>query len=401
MSVSSVSPNANGKYQTDERKELTKRLTAAEQSVVQTEKATREIVDHIREGADKEIAAETNRKNVQIDNLKNKEYEDILNLKRAQQAEINKTRRDGEMNALKMEEFYRDANIAATRQGREHLNEIQKENFHRLEYEQRNANAAEQGVETQKDIRINRLREHADEQLNQAEARYKKQIEDYNKSTEEAKLRAQDHFEDTYHKTMAQTNQTLGEIAQRGARQIKDIKRDTEEKLTIYSSRQHDPFYKLMTFRSRLYEDHDKYTLVAAIPRYEQEHVQASISGNNLIINGYRRDEESLDGKDGRKQQSSSFQSYHETFPLETPADAKNLKQYFSGDHMIIEVPKLKFAYKQPPKPLSKEAAKIELPHFPRSVEYAQDQEKLKRHDDRELSADEVETARRSHGTLA
>ena len=403
MGISSVSGGGDTQYQANERRDITRRLTAAEQSVAQAEKDSRFIVDNIRENADREVAAESFRKGAEVENLKNKGYEQIRELRRAQDAELNRSKRDGEMKALKLEEYYRDANINSERRGREQLSELQHQNLRRSEFERRSAAAEEEKTQKDREFELTRLREHTDEQIKQLDERYQKQVGDYAKDVDLAKGRAEGHFDEQFKGTLEKTTAILADINQRARDQIKSVRENTEQKLNAYSSRERDPFYRLTTLRSRLFEDRDKYTLVAKIPKYEQEHIQASLTGNNLVLNGYRRNDEELNEKDGHSQQSSSFQSFHETYPLETPADGKRLKQYFQGDNLIVEVPKLKFAYKRLDPVLNKEDAHIELPHFPRSIEYAHDQEKLASHDDRNFrppSDDEIEEIKKTQGTL-
>ena len=71
--------------------------------------------------------------------------------------------------------------------------------------------------------------------------------------------------------------------------------------------------------------------LTATIPEHEQKHVPVSVKGNQLVLSGYRRNEEKLELEPGRSQGTNAFQSFLETFPITWPVDANKMTREFEG----------------------------------------------------------------------
>jgi HSP20 family molecular chaperone IbpA len=191
----------------------------------------------------------------------------------------------------------------------------------------------------------------------------------------EANQRAQQHFQDKFKHTVQEQANVIDGMENRASQQIRSIRKDTSEKLAAYSSRQSDPFYRMKEVGARLHDEGDAFVLTATIPDYEQKHVNVTIRGNQIVISGYRNNEEKLEESPGHVLGTNSFQSFEESFPLNWPVNAKELTREFHGDRLIARVPK-QGQYAKPgpyqgPKPAK---ARVEPPHFPPNIHVAENE---------------------------
>jgi len=182
-------------------------------------------------------------------------------------------------------------------------------------------------------------------------------------------------FQDKYQSQLERQDRQLGDMENRASQKLREIRADTSAKLSAYSSRQKDPFYKLLTHDAEFEEGEDEFTLTAKVPEHEQKNISVSIKGNQLVVSGYRRNEEKLEVAPGHTQGTASYQSFSETFPLTYPVDAKKLAKRFDGDKLIVTVPKSSefkakpvFQAKNKPEP-----ARIEKPKFPANLPHVED----------------------------
>ena len=193
------------------------------------------------------------------------------------------------------------------------------------------------------------LKETQEQQYNQL---HKDAVDKYEKMKEQTTLaneRANEHFQGAYNATLAQDQKSLDIVAGKATTQLNQLRADTSQKLAAYQDRQGDPFYKLKDIDADLREERDRFVLTATIPPHEQDHVSVSVSGNNLIVSGTRRNEEKLDLGPGRSKSSASYQTYQESFPLPWPVDRNLLTREFQGDRLVVTVPKASQFFKKDP----------------------------------------------------
>jgi len=123
-----------------------------------------------------------------------------------------------------------------------------------------------------------------------------------------------------------------------------------------------------MDLDTQLKESEDGFTLTLKVPEYEQKNLRAAVKGENIVVMGQRRNEETLDLGNGTTQGTASYQSYHESIPLSWPVDPGRLTKEFKGDTVTIRIPKKnKFASHEPPHVTPKSAN--ETAQFPRTIQ--------------------------------
>ena len=120
-----------------------------------------------------------------------------------------------------------------------------------------------------------------------------------------------------------------------------ELQLDSEDNLNAYKFIHQDPFYKIRTLNSKLTENSREFILKIEIPQHEQNHIVGTVRGNQLVVSGYRRHEESLEKNPGHQQTTHSYQTFSESFPLSHPVDPKKLSREVNKDHIILRVPKL------------------------------------------------------------
>src|SRR5690606_723366 len=89
--------------------------------------------------------------------------------------------------------------------------------------------------------------------------------------------------------------EALERIQKRAHHTLQHLRESTSHKLSAYEDRQSDPFYRLVDIDADLFEDHDAFVLTAKIPVHERDHISVTVRDNEIVLSGYRRNEESLD----------------------------------------------------------------------------------------------------------
>jgi HSP20 family molecular chaperone IbpA len=342
------------------------RISQAQQNVTEAQTESNRELDQVHDQYSNRLEAETSREDDAIEKQRLKGYEALRNLKRQQEAEMHKTKEEGEREQAKLSNYYRDSNYATYRKGQADLDGLKATQGREMEHSSKSGNLDFTTAKADQDRKLADLRETQEHQFN---ALHTDSVDKYEKMKEQtiaANERANEHFQGTYKATLDQDQKSIDLLEGKANSEITQIRSDTSQKLAAYQERQGDPFYKLKDLGATLHEDGDKFVLTAKIPRHEQDHVNVSVSGNNLIVNGARRNEEKLDIGPGRMKSSASYQTYQESFPLPWPVDSHQLMKEFHGDTLIVTVPKQnQYAMKEPYKAPEPARLKAERPHFP------------------------------------
>jgi HSP20 family molecular chaperone IbpA len=338
----------------------------AEQSVEQAELAANHELDQVRDQYASRSEMETARQEDAIEKQKNKGYERLRELKRAQEAEIHRVKREGERDLQKTSDYYRDTLYKSLRKGEGDLAELKQRQAREMNYVDQSGKLDNETAKTEQARKLAELKEdqeHQYQDLNsQAIAKYQKMKTD----TEAANQRASEHFQEQYASTLSSDQTSYDNLQRKANSQLNSLRDETSQKLAAYENRQSDPFYKLKDLGAELHEYEDKFVLTASIPAHEQKHVSVSVKGNQLMISGNRRNEEHLDLGPGRSKGSASYESFEESFPLSWPVDRNQLKKEFHGDKLIVTVPKQNaFAFKDVYKAPAPARLRAERPHFP------------------------------------
>lgn len=349
-------------------REANSRVAAAADRVRQAEVQSDQAINNVRDQYEKQYLALNSRQSLALESEKLKGYEQVRDQQHAHQAELRKLRREGDTDEAKTREYYRNALYAAESKGKEDLNAVLQQANHRMEYEQKNDEIQMQEMRSQHEHGMNLLRDEQEGRMAHIRNDYKREYEKLKEETEEANAQAETKFKHQHADTVQRSKNIIETLENNASHQIKSIRQNTADKLSAYRTRQSDPFYQMMTMDSSFHEDAEGYTLVVKIPEHEQKHLSASVKGDNLVISGNRKNEEQLEVEPGHTVGSSSFQSFHESYPLSWPVEASRITREQDGEWVTIRVPKKnQYAFKEPEirKP---EKARVEAPHFPENL---------------------------------
>ena len=352
-------------------------IATAQQAVQDAQNEANVSLEHIRDGFEQEESNQTEKSQEALEKQRLKGYEELRDLKQKQQAELGRVHREGERDLKQTTDYYRDSLYKNSRDNEDALRQQQATQSRQMQYiastgqgdlELEKKDAA-QKTQIQRD-----LHEHQLTELSQSNT---KEYERQKTNSELARQQETQKFQSQFDSVVTTDRQALDNLQNTASQQIRDIRQDTTQKLAAYSSRQGDPFYKLLDIGAQLHDRGDSYVLTARIPTQEQRSVSASIRGNTLVISGTRRNEEHLNLAPGRTRGTSSYQSYEESFPLAWPVEKSALSKEFQGDRVIITVPKTGQesyeAIRDAGKRSEPERVRAERPNFPGNLPLPED----------------------------
>lgn len=352
------------------QRDATQQIAAANQSVEAARHDADVQIDQIHDSYDSRSEEEYARAEAAFEKQRLKGYEQLKELKRSQDAEMSRVRRESERNLDKLNHYYTDTTYNTQRAGDEKLREIEVQQARTVERARQNKNE-DSTLETDQFRRqYEELKTGHEEKLAKLQTDNTKEYDRIRETTNEATEKAHETFTSKYQEKLKTNDEVLLDLENRASEGIREVRRDTTQKLAAYSSRQNDPFYRMLDMNVKVKDDGDHLVLTATIPEHEQKHVSVSVKGNQLVLTGYRRSEEKLDLEPGRSQGTNAYQSFLETFPITWPVDANKMTREFDGDQLTVRVPKKNdFAYHseaqakvQPPR------ARLERPHFPENL---------------------------------
>jgi HSP20 family molecular chaperone IbpA len=368
MATSGIDGSTSQSYQNSYQatREANEQITRANQAVKEAQKQADASLEHVRDSFDQERSIESTRNEDSLAKQQMKGYEELREMKRMQDAELHRVRREGEDALKKSTEYYRDSVYQNTQKSEEDLRQLQAR-------EAREANFVKTSGMTEVDLakseqarKIEDLKRSQEEQFQAISEASKAQYEQMKTNTLTSSERETAEFQKNYQATVEGDQKSIAMLNHTANQQIKQIRQDTAQKLAAYSSRQSDPFYKMMDMNAKLQDTGDGFMLTATIPTHEQDHFSVQVHGNELVISGTRRNEEKLDLGPGRSRGTSSYQSFTESFPLPQAVDKGQLTKEFDGDTVTIRVPKAAVNSYEPHKSTYKpERLRAERPQFP------------------------------------
>lgn len=347
------------------------KMNASRKHAEEQVKAEEQNLGEIRDEYTQQAVGESARNEAALEAQKRKGYEQIRDLKRMQQAELSKTRREGETELEKIKEYYRNTVYSTEQSGKSTLQELDTKSTLSLDHERKLAQHDLEQSQSQHSEQMTRLTER---QRSQAQGLKDAALQEYEKmksTTQNATEDAREHFQKQFETQLTSQKEVIDDLHSTASSRIKGIREDFSEKLSAYSSRSRDPFYRMKTLDADLGETSDSFVLTATVPEHEQQAIAVSMKGSNLVISGYRRNEERLEVEPGHKQSSNSYQSFSESFALDWPVDARALRKEFDGDTLTVIIPKKALGrgeeYK-PHKSRAPERARVERPQFPENL---------------------------------
>ncbi|HCM39419.1 MAG: hypothetical protein A2X97_01325 [Bdellovibrionales bacterium GWA1_52_35] len=364
--VSSRSNDEAAKVQLEGREKIAR----AQEELARTARELEDMRDYSKRQYEEQSSVESVRQEDAIENLRNTGYEKFRELQRAQNSELEKLRKKGEEQLAATKEHFESAVLTTEKRGEQDLNKIRAKYFNETENEQKLNNAFLEETRAQQSQRFTSSRDDRAHKLAEASENYKAEYERLRTNSALASTEAEQSFKDRLDSTQKMQDSTIDRINSKAVGQLKAIRQDTASKLAAYATRQQDPFYRLMDLDLSIKDTGDALMLTGRIPTHEQAHISVAVKNQTqLVVSGFRKNEEKLDLGPGRAKATNSFQSYSETIPLPAAVDARQLTKRFEDDQLIITVPKLTRGFEKPPyKGPQPERARVERPKFPDNI---------------------------------
>jgi HSP20 family molecular chaperone IbpA len=369
----SIWPTGEGpRYQKSQRaadkaeREAAKRIETAEKRARQAETDSSHRIDEIRDQFVRTREAELAREEQTVQAEHDKSYENLRTLQHQQQVDLSKTRRQGEEDLQQLQNYYRDTVYKTDRDGDKALNDHKAVIARKLEFENRSAEDLMAAARDSHQKQMSSAVASHDARIAQLTSAEREEYDRLHENTEIAREAARQKFQNQYQSTIQTQQETLDRLNSRASQKIRDIREDTAQKLDAYSDRQDDPFYKLVNLDADVRETPDAFILTARVPEHEQRNITVSVrGGRQLVVSGFRRNEEKLEPEPGHTQSTSSYQSFSESFPLSWPVNGRGLSREFDGDELIVTLPKQPTYAAPAPFKAKAERFRAERPHFP------------------------------------
>jgi HSP20 family molecular chaperone IbpA len=331
-------------------------------------------VDQLKDNYEREALAESSRQETTLANEKSKGYEKLRELQRAQNAEEARIKREGENEIARLNNYYRDAEYKAEQRGDELLRTTESKNTQRINFELDSGNKAAEQLHHDKRIELEQIQADRDQQIAITEKQAHDLYEKKRDATQNAIQQSTEKLDSQYHEIEKTHQDTLDRLTHESFSQLQQRRLDTSRKLSAYSERQNDPFYKLMDLQAEFEDQGDKYVLTARIPEHEQKNVTVAIRGNQIVLSGTRRNEERVELEPGHQKGTSSYQSFMESFPFSQAVENRMMTHEFHGDHIVITVPKKLIANEYHPHKMKPSRLQVQRPDFPANLPHVGDE---------------------------
>ncbi len=348
-------------------REAADRIQESQKKVRQTAKEEEKQVDQIRDQYDRRGEVERARGENYIESVRNRTYENLADIRQKSVADKSRVSRTSEKELHDLEAHYGEATEDARRKGEVKLKEATKqgfaaENAEKLRYNEELAQLKSEFDQTKAQLKSERemtetvLTKATQEHRKEAEAKTRTEIEN-----------ADQHYQDVYEGAVKQNRDALQDVNWRASREVEQLKRETGMKLDAYADQKSDPFYRMVNIDASIRETDDQFILTANIPPHEREKININIRGNELVVSGKRKSEETLEASPGHTIRTNAYQSFSETFPLSWPVDPKFMTREYEGEQLVVRIPK-RSTYDAPKPKLTAERARLERPVFPKSL---------------------------------
>ncbi|HUP58543.1 MAG TPA: Hsp20/alpha crystallin family protein [Bdellovibrionota bacterium] len=350
-------------------KEARARVEDSERQIKEADRDTQLRIDQIKADSNKEVETESIRQEAAIEAERNKGYAAIRATQAANQAELNRIRREGEREIAQARTYYRDTIDATDKRGTEQLRDLEMQQFRQMEHNQQSTAVTLDEASSKQVHDVERAKQNHEMKLAELERQARDDYERTRENTAVAKEKSEQSFQQKYQAVKSGHEETIGRIEGDANASIRQIRTDTAAKIAAYGARQDDPFYRMIDVAAELSDEGDHFLLTATIPEHERDHVSIAVRGDQVVLSGTRRNEEKLDLGPGRSKRTDSYQSFHESFALDWPVNARELTRTFEGDELVVRIPK-KSTLSQPLERAKPEIAKTrqERPKFPENL---------------------------------
>lgn len=343
-----------------------RRIIEVQREVDQAQQNASKQLDRIHDDYIREASAEEARAGANLESQRSENYRELRDLQRAHQKELKRVRREGDQELDKVGKYYRETTYQTQRQGEQKIDELRAIHARQSEHERKQAEFEAEMVQSQYQARVKDLQEQKEKGFQEMAAATEGNYTKLRERSVQAYEDAQERFENQYKNTVKNQQEVIAKAEDTVAKRLHALREDSARKLTAYSERNQDPFYRMVDVQADVWETGDAYILTARIPDHEQKNISVSVRGDQITISGSRNNSEKLELGPGRSATTSSYQTFSESFPIHWPVEAKSLRREYDGEKLTVTIPKKK-AYEErwPFQAKAPERAKMERPKFP------------------------------------
>jgi HSP20 family molecular chaperone IbpA len=325
---------------TETEKEAAKRIASAQDEVRRAQEDSSRQIDQIRDEFSRSRESEAARFEGTYQAQKDKGYSRIRELEKAQDAELQRVKKEGERLLQSTLDHYARAVDHAERDGNRKLEDTRKSLTHQIGTAERQSGSELQDLRTQHQTQVRQIRENQEAELSRYSKLREQKVNEAREQSEGTVRHTEEHYRQNLSELMRSQQAVLDRVQADAAERLATLRQSTTSKLEAYSSRQDDPFYRLKDPQARIEDTGDGYLIRAHIPEHEQEQVKVSIRGQSIVVSGQRRNQEKVERAPGETLSTASFESFSQTLPIQAPVNAKELIRFFEGDELVAWVPK-------------------------------------------------------------
>lgn len=343
------------------------RIQESQKKVQTVAKEEEKQIDGLRDQYARRSEVERARGENYIETVKNRNYESLSETRRKAETDKSHISRTAEKDLKDLDAHYGNAIVEANRRGDTQLKEATKKGFEAEQLERSRYADELEGLKLEYEVtkaQLSAERENTTTVLTKATQNHRKESEEKTRTDIE---NSNEHYQEIYTGAVKQNRDAVMDMNWRAARDVENMKRETSLKLDAYANQKSDPFYRMVNIEANIQENSDNFILTAKIPPHERDKININVRGNELVISGKRKSEETLEASPGHTIRTNAYQSFSETFPLSWPVDPKFMTREWSGDDLIVRIPK-RTTY-EPPKVKPEVArARLERPNFPKNL---------------------------------
>jgi HSP20 family molecular chaperone IbpA len=171
--------------------------------------------------------------------------------------------------------------------------------------------------------------------------------ENYQKSFERNKeiygknlKRQGDQFQETFRRNENAQRESVSAQKEMFNKELAQAKKQFFVSNTSIQQRKDDPFYKMQDRGSQMTETDNSYVLRTYLPEKDQDTVKVRILGDRAVVAGARTYKDKLED-DGKKIDTSNYQTFHEEFKFVHPVANNHIMQERDGDFVSFVIPKI------------------------------------------------------------
>ena len=356
-------------------KQARERISTATEAAREAEKNADQRIDYLRNQNDRLEIQEKAKHETQIENQRNNGYQELGRIRKQQARTRKQADRSGVEATTEIRKKYGAHADDLKREGTKRADELRRQAQKKIDFQK---TKGDQQLKFEQEVFRDRLETNRSKHLEQMKHLHrsaKNRTEVLEKNFKGAILKNENKYKDKYLEISQKNNNTLLNLYKQANNKLNDLREDSLLKLTAYSSRNEDPFYKIMNLESKIFENDTEYMVRAHVPLHEQEGISINVQNDMLIIQGSRKNKEKHELAPGKSLQTATFQTFSETFPLKEAVDERGLMKVFDGETLEVRVPKKQNAYKTSREPYQAKTPKpirTQRPRFPDNLPLAQ-----------------------------